>query len=145
MPQFGDFLNKFRPVGAPGAATRAGVPADRAAELSAELDPVLAQLAATEAECARIIAAAVTESDRIADDSRAAAARILADGHARALMARGEAATRVVEAGRAQAAEVERSAAVRARATRGPTDSQVRALIAEAVGLVVALPDRDDR
>jgi hypothetical protein len=59
LPQFGDFLKPLqaggyprsghqgRP-GYPGAATKAGVPADWPAELSAELDPVLTMLAAAD-------------------------------------------------------------------------------------------------
>jgi hypothetical protein len=139
LPQFRDFLNRFRPVGAPGAASRTGVPADRTAEVAAELDPVLALLAGTEAECARLIEAAERESNLIAGEASAQAAQILADGHARALVARGEAGARVIAAARAQVAEVERSATTRARAMRGPADDAVRALIAEAVRLVVAV------
>ena len=38
-----DLLHRFRPVGAPGAAP-AGVPADRVAEVSRELQPVFDEL-----------------------------------------------------------------------------------------------------
>jgi hypothetical protein len=50
LPQARDFLNRFRPAGAPGAASRVAVPADRTAELASELVPVLALLAGTDAE-----------------------------------------------------------------------------------------------
>src|SRR5512135_1507062 len=53
MADLRDFLARFRPAGTPGAA-RAGVPADRPAELEAEVGPVLALLAGTDAECGRL-------------------------------------------------------------------------------------------
>jgi len=54
MVRVRDVLHSFRPAGAPGAAGAAGVPADRGADLMAELEPVFAQLAGTEQECANI-------------------------------------------------------------------------------------------
>jgi hypothetical protein len=53
MPRARDFLERFRPVAAPGAATELGVPADRVAEVSVELAPVFAALAPVEDEVAR--------------------------------------------------------------------------------------------
>ena len=58
MVRVRDVLHSFRPAGAPGAAGAAGVPADRGADLAAELEPVFAQLAGTERECAGIAARA---------------------------------------------------------------------------------------
>jgi len=58
MVRVRDVLHSFRPAGAPGAAGAAGVPADRVADLEAELEPVFAQLARTERECAGIAARA---------------------------------------------------------------------------------------
>jgi hypothetical protein len=54
MPRVRDLLYRFRPAGAPGAASAAGVPADRSADLAAELEPLFAQLLGTERECAEI-------------------------------------------------------------------------------------------
>ena len=45
MPSARDMLQRFRPIGTPGAAAPAGVPADRAAELGRELQPVFDELA----------------------------------------------------------------------------------------------------
>ena len=45
MARARDFLEWFRPSGTPGAAARPGVPADRLAERSAELESLLALLA----------------------------------------------------------------------------------------------------
>jgi uncharacterized membrane protein YccC len=53
-----DVLYRFRPAGAPGAASATGVPADRVADLTAELQPLFAELTRTERECADIIARA---------------------------------------------------------------------------------------
>lgn len=58
MVRVRDVLHGFRPAGATGAAGDAGVPADRGADLAAELEPVFAHLASTERECARIPARA---------------------------------------------------------------------------------------
>lgn len=58
MVRVRDVLHSFRPAGAPGAAGSAGVPADRGADLAAELEPVFAQLASTERECVSIAARA---------------------------------------------------------------------------------------
>lgn len=74
MPQARDFLDRFRPAGAPGAASRAAVPADRTAELASELVPVLALLAGTDAECDRIITAARRDAEQTAADGAAAPA-----------------------------------------------------------------------
>jgi vacuolar-type H+-ATPase subunit H len=115
MPQVRDSLDRFRPAGAPGAAARAGVPADRLRELSDELAPVLAALDGTDAECARILARARDEAQRITAAAGAQAAAILADADQRANTAR-EAATRQsfaaarTAAGRA-VADAERQAA----------------------------------
>ena len=58
MSRARDLLYRFRPAGAPGAASATGVPADRVADLTAELQPVFAELARSEQECADIVAEA---------------------------------------------------------------------------------------
>jgi F0F1-type ATP synthase membrane subunit b/b' len=135
-----DFLDRFRPAGAPGAAGRAGVPADRARELSAELEPVLALLAETDAECGRIVAQAQHEASRIADEARDQAAGIAADGQHRAAAARDAAAERVMAAARQEAGAAVRAAAEQARSRRRLADWQVNELVAAAVDLVRSLP-----
>lgn len=57
MARVRDILYRFRPSGAPGSPSRAGVPVDRARGLAEELAPVFAALAPTLAECADIEAA----------------------------------------------------------------------------------------
>ncbi len=65
MPRVRDLLYRFRPAGTPGAAGQAGVPADRAAETAAELEPLFARLADTEQECREILAQARRDAAQI--------------------------------------------------------------------------------
>lgn len=105
MPRSRDFLERFRPAGTPGAAAKTGVPADRVAELSAELEPVLALLADAERQADAIRAEAQRESERV---------RRRADEHARVLVAtarrdaeaeRSDAAARVTKRAETETAE----------------------------------------
>lgn len=143
LPQLGDFLSRFRPAGAPGAATRAGVPADREAERAAELEPVLGLLAGTEQECAAITTAAGLEADRIVAGARTDAAAIRAQAARDAAVAREEAAARVLAAAREQAAREEQAARdqVASRPAAAPQD--VEDLVQAALDLVLALAGRE--
>jgi F0F1-type ATP synthase membrane subunit b/b' len=143
VPQLGDYLSRFRPAGAPGAAARAGVPADRAAEASAELAPVLARLAETESECNRIVAQAHVQALGITDGARAEAAAIRASGKQRAQAARAKAADAVIVAARAEAAEITRAAAELAASRAGPADEDIQNLIRTAVRMVQSMPDSE--
>jgi hypothetical protein len=100
-----DLLERFRPAGAPGAATPAGVPSDRATALSDELGPVLALLADTEQECARIRREGEDLSTRVRTDAAARSVAAVAAGRDRA------------EAARAEVVELELSQAHRTIAT----------------------------
>ncbi|HET6967588.1 MAG TPA: hypothetical protein VFI44_04880 [Ornithinibacter sp.] len=82
MPRVRDVLHRFRPSGTPGAATAAGVPADRAGELAAELEPVLALLAETDRECADILERARVEEAEIRARDAVRARAVLAAGRA---------------------------------------------------------------
>ena len=64
MPRPRDLLQRFRLAGTPGAPAAPGVPADRVAEVSAELEPVLARLAAAEQEAERLRTGARDEAAR---------------------------------------------------------------------------------
>ncbi len=142
MPQARDFLDRFRPAGAPGAASRAGVPADRAAELARELEPVLALLAGTDAECGRIIATARQEAEQIAGRAREQAAALAADARPRARAAQDATAEHVFAAARAEADDAVRSAAAQARRRRAAfADGQADRLSTLAVELLRAVPD----
>lgn len=79
MARARDLLDRFRPAGAPGAATAAGVPADRRESVAAELEPIFAALAPVQAECERL---------RRASAEHALAREATATRMARALLAR---------------------------------------------------------
>lgn len=122
MPQLRDFIHRFRPAGAPGAAGCAGVPADRARELAAEVVPVLTLLDDTRAECERIVARARRDATAIMAAARAEAAAISADGDQRARAVRDEAARQITAAAATAAAAMVADAeqeAVRIRARAG--------------------------
>jgi len=78
MPRVPDLLRRFLRAGAPGPAGLAGVPTDRVADVAAELAPVFATLAATEARCDEILAQgrreAVDAAQRAAERVRSIAA-----------------------------------------------------------------------
>lgn len=141
MPQARDFLDRFRPAGAPGAASRAGVPGNRAAELSAELEPALTLLADAHAECGRMIATARRDAERIADDARQQAAALAAEAHDRARTAREAAMEQALAAARAEASAAVSAAQARAGRRRAAfATSQADHLAAVAVELVRAVP-----
>jgi hypothetical protein len=95
MPRARDLLERFRPVGTPGAAAPAGVPADRVAELTRELAPVFELLTGTEVESARIRDAATGEARARRRRAAEEASRIVAAARRDAEAHRVEAATRV--------------------------------------------------
>jgi vacuolar-type H+-ATPase subunit H len=135
VPYLRDFLSRSRPAGAPGAA-RAGVPADRRRELEAELGPVLALLAGTQAECGQIIAQARRDAGQVTAGARAGAAAIAADGERRAAAAHEEAARQVMTAARDEAAAAVRDAERRAARTSELAARRMPALVSRAVDTI---------
>ncbi len=136
MPQLSDFLARFRPIGAPGSAGTAAVPADKAAELAAELDPVLALLSQTDERCADVIAAAKQEAARLLSEATGQAARIAADGRRQAEAARFAAADEVMKAERALEAELAQATADAIRGRPRPAEADILRLIRQAVEFV---------
>lgn len=102
MPQGRRFLERFRPVGTPGAAAARGVPADRVAELAAELAPVFDLLEPTQKQSNAIRAQADDEADR-----RRAEALAGADAKVGAARRRAESERAATAAGLARSADVE--------------------------------------
>lgn len=139
LPQFRDFLARFRPAGSPGAASRMGVAADRARELSAELEPVLVSLASTHAECERIVTEARRDAQQMVEQAREQAAAAAASARRRAEAARTGAAEEVLAAARDQAARA-RDAAREAQHPRGAAEQRIDELVGAAVDLVRRLP-----
>ena len=142
MADLRDFLSRFRPAGAPGAA-RAGVPADRSRELEAELSPVLALLAGTDAECGQLIERARGDAARMTDQARVQAAAIAAAAGRRAEAAREEAARQAMASAREEAATVVRHAERQAARTRELASQRMPALVSQAVGTIRRLQPED--
>ncbi|USX53935.1 hypothetical protein [Lentzea sp. HUAS12] len=123
MASLRDLLQRYRPVGTPGAAARPGVPADRAAELATELEPVLALLASTEDEMRRLREEARAEAHRIREQAARQADELVTTAHDRASEVRAQAAanaraaaapdgTLLVEAARENARRIRERATV---------------------------------
>lgn len=124
MARTRDFLARFRPVGAPGAAAAAGVPADRAAELSAELQPVLDALADTQQRAMTIRAAAESAAQRRRRDGQVRVEAVLAAAR-----------------GQAEAERADRLTRARAEA-EGTVSGTVQAALAEASAIEARAAER---
>jgi F0F1-type ATP synthase membrane subunit b/b' len=136
MPRARDFLTRFRPVGTPGAAASAGVPADRVAEADAELEPLFAMLADTEAEVGRIRASA---DQRIAESHRLAAERVtevLAQARLSADAERADASGRARAVANQEIAHQLAAATAQAARVRQSANDQMDAQVAEMVAAV---------
>lgn len=121
MTGFRDFLTRFRPAASPGRAAPSGVPADRSAELRAELAPPLALLEQAEEEARNV---------RERAEAAAAARRESAERQAEAIVAAARAeADRVRERAAEQAlhAVEDEAAALLAEAEREAVDVRERA------------------
>jgi hypothetical protein len=136
LPHISDLLNRFRPIGAPGSASRTGVPADRAAELAAELEPVLTLLAATEEECAAMVAEAARRAVLVSGEAHRQANGIAAEARDRAAAA----TDRVIATAHREADRIERSAAEAARGRRELGEAQVWALAELALRVIGSAP-----
>lgn len=145
MPRGREFLERFRPVGTPGAAAARGVPADRVAELAAELAPLFDLLEATQEKSAAIRAQADDEAHRrraealAAAEAEVGAARWHAESE-RAATAAGLARAAEVEAERALAAARRDADAVREAAGRRLPDLAAAARSVMAARLADLMP-----
>ncbi|WP_327312700.1 hypothetical protein [Streptomyces sp. NBC_01235] len=138
MTGFRDFLTRFRPAASPGRAAPGGVPADRTAELRAELTPPLALLEQAEAEARSVREQADASATARRREAEGQAETIVAAAHEEARQVRARTAEQVLRAAEGEAeallAEAEREAiAVRDRArSRTPTlVDRVLALVLE--------------
>ncbi|WP_435642446.1 hypothetical protein ACR9VJ_02590 [Streptomyces sp. H49] len=116
-----DFLERFRPVGTPGASAT-GVPADRTAERAAELEPALARLADVQQEAAQIRAAAEREAEALRQNAAREAAGMVEAARKRAPEVRRQAAEPHLREARHEAA------ALRAAGDRTASAIRERAL-----------------
>jgi F0F1-type ATP synthase membrane subunit b/b' len=143
MPPLRDFLTRFRPAGSPGAAARAGVPADRSGELESEVGPALALLADAEAERERIIAQARREADQIVAEARSAADAVAGDAAQRAETIREQAARQVLTAAREQAVRTVQEAGQQAAQIRELARQRTPALVSHVIGAISQLQAED--
>jgi regulator of protease activity HflC (stomatin/prohibitin superfamily) len=146
MPSTRDLLQRFRPAGAPGAATATGVPADRIEEREAELAPVFRLLEDAVAEAARIRQDAAAEAGRRPQQARAAAlasvaaARLEADSiRAQALA---EAQQEATDTARTSAAAAEERAQSIGDHSRRRLAADVTEVVARVRAALAAVPDR---
>ncbi|HUO41200.1 MAG TPA: hypothetical protein VMU34_26675 [Mycobacterium sp.] len=103
MPQWRDFLDRFRPAGTPGTPGRPAVPANRSVDAAAELTAVLVLLDDAQQEALRIREAGAERAEEIRRDADRKAAEIIAN-------ARREADTVRLEAGMQALREAEAAA-----------------------------------
>jgi hypothetical protein len=95
MPRSRDILQRFRPAGTPGAASTTGVPADRVAEVSAELEPVIAMLAEAQEQASRIRSHAGREAQQRRQRALERAGDLVVSAHREAAAERADAALRL--------------------------------------------------
>lgn len=145
MPRVRDLLYRFRPAGAPGAASAAGVPVDRTAELAAELEPLFAQLADTERECAAIREQAHRDADAIREREAARAGNLVTSAGDRAEAERVGAAARVQKEAEAEAAIELAAAEGEAAELRRRARRRAPTYVARVVAAVDALIDEPGR
>ena len=138
MPGLRDYLDRFRPAGAPGAGGT-GVPADRSRELETELTTVLALLDGVHAECTGIVAQARRDAERMVAAARGEAAAVADDADRRARAARERAAREVLAAARTEAVGTVAHAEKQASRVRERARQRIPALASRAVGLVRGL------
>lgn len=123
-----NILDRFRPVGAPGPAGPAGVPAVGDDGPAAELAPVFAALAAEVESCRRLVEQARREADQALSRAHEGAAAIIAQARLDARDERASAVARVEQAaskrdalllaqGRKEADDLEEAGAAQLRAT----------------------------
>ncbi|WBO62194.1 hypothetical protein [Streptomyces camelliae] len=137
MAGFRDFLMRFRPVGLPGPAAAGGVPADRTAELAAELEPQLALLQETEAEARRVRERAAAEAVRRREAAGRTATEIVDQARAAAPRVRQQSAARIHDATAAEAAALLAAAERDLAALRDRVELRLPALVERVVAEAV--------
>jgi cell division septum initiation protein DivIVA len=133
VPAVRDFLERFRPAGAPGPAA-AAVPADRRAELAAELEPVFALVAGAEAESAAIVTEGMADARRILELAGEEAAHLVARARERAAAERAGAAAAALAPVEGERADPVAEARHAAEAIRG----RAAVLVPELTGRALA-------
>jgi hypothetical protein len=138
MARARDILYRFRPAGSPGAAGTAGVPVDRAADLEAELEPLFAQLADTEAACASLVEDARHRAAARHLRDVEAARVLVATARDEAAIARAAAAVAAQRAGESDLSTILARAETEAEALRQRSSAHVASYVARVVAAVRA-------
>ena len=134
-----DFLQRFRPAGAPGNPAAAAVPADRARDLAAELEPVFSMLAGAQAESAIIVSEADRDAAVVRGNARRRADDMVASARQRAQAVRADAAAAVLARAEANADAALRAAEQDAQAIGERAARQMPEFVSRAVRAVLAL------
>jgi hypothetical protein len=143
-----DLLDRFRPAGAPGAATAAGVPADRRESAAAELEPVFAALAPVVAECDAVRATAASAGERVKADAAGRADAIVARARIEADAERVDVAARMRDHAVAEARLLADRAAADAEEVRRRAAARRPELVAavlDRVRVELSIPHREAR
>lgn len=125
------FLERFRAVGTPGAASAAGVPADRVAERDAELAALFEQLAPVQAAAESIRTEAVDRGKQRLEHAETHARAVVSQARRDAEAVRRDAAARVTAEADHEAAEVLERA-----------EAEAAAIAAHASAVVGAMTER---
>ncbi len=133
-----NFLERFRPLGAPGAAVSSGSPASDVPDPATELAPVFAALAPTIEQCDSIVADARRRADNEVAGARERAAGVKARARAEIGAEQARAAARVLEEYSATEAAVLDEATRRAAATREAGAARVDDLASATVDRIVS-------
>jgi hypothetical protein len=144
MAGFRHFLERFRPVGLPGPAAAAGVPADRSAELAAELQLPLTLLDAAENEARAVRESAAREAERRRQAAERDAADIVARARAGAREVRERSAARIRHRTEAEAAAATAAADRGIAALRERVERRLPELVDRTVAAAVGEADRPD-
>jgi uncharacterized membrane protein YqiK len=118
VPALETFLHRLRIHGVPGAPGSAGVPADRVAEVTAELEPIFELLEETQRRVEQVVARGEREAARSRARGSDEAKTVVADARAQAEAQRAEAAATTLE----RSADERRTILAEARAEVGRVD-----------------------
>ena len=133
-----DLLQRFRLAGTPGAASVTGVPADRVAEVSAELEPVFLLLADVQENARQLRASGQDEAARRRQDAEEHARALVGAAHREADALRAEAAAAVRRRAEAETAAVLSTADRDAERIRRQVADQLPGYVDRVVGAVRA-------
>jgi hypothetical protein len=127
MPGIRDILTRFRPAGAPGRPSAAGVPADRRAAARAELASVFAALTGAQHDAATIRRRAHESAIARVEAARAQARSVVRQAHAAGEAARAQAASQVWQGAQQELAELRSEAERSAAALRDRAEARLPA------------------